>query len=143
VYKRVSRFGHIQAVFVHSGRKRLLLARADLVYDLYRCPDKAFILTTFQLFDFFLNDRNEIGGLYDPKSFYTSLRKICKATPGLEPIKFHALRHTFATRGLENEMSGKAMQELLGHETEAMTLHYQQLLEKQARKEIGKLKDAF
>jgi len=35
------------------------------------------------------------------------------------------------------------MQELLGHETEAMTLHYQQLLEKQARIEIDKLKDAF
>jgi len=86
---------------------------------------------------------NEIGGLYDPKTFYTWLRKICKATPGLEPIKFHALRHTFATRGLENEMSGKAMQELLGHETEAMTLHYQQLLDKQARIEIDKLKDAF
>ena len=56
---------------------------------------------------------------------------------------FHALRHTFATRGLENDISGKAMQGLLGHETETMTLHYQQILEKQARKEMDKLKDAF
>jgi len=69
--------------------------------------------------------------------------KICKATPGLEPIKFHALRHTFATRRLENEISGKAMPELFGHETEAMTLHYLQLLEKQARIGIDKLKDSF
>jgi integrase len=86
---------------------------------------------------------NEIGGLYDPKTFYTTLRKICEKTSGLEPIKFHALRHTFATRGLEADISGKAMQGLLGHETEAMTLHYQQLLEKQARKEISKLEGAF
>ncbi|MDR1796060.1 MAG: site-specific integrase, partial [Clostridiales Family XIII bacterium] len=86
---------------------------------------------------------NEIGGLYDPKTFYTALRKICKRTPGLEPIKFHALRHTFATRGLEADISGKAMQGLLGHETEAMTLHYQQILEAQARKEIDKLQNAF
>jgi integrase len=86
---------------------------------------------------------NEIGGLYDPKAFYSALQKICKATDGLVPIKFHALRHTFATRGLEAEISGKAMQGLLGHETEAMTLHYQQILKTQARKEMDKLKGVF
>jgi len=86
---------------------------------------------------------NETGGLYNPRAFYTAFRRICKNTPGLEPIKFHALRHTFATRGLEAEMSGKAVQALLGHETEAMTRHYQHLVEKQARKEMDKLRGVF
>ena len=71
------------------------------------------------------------------------MQDICRKTEGLERIKFHALRHTFATRGLEAEMSGKAVQGLLGHETEAMTLQYQHMLEEQAKKEISKLEDVF
>jgi integrase len=83
-----------------------------------------------------------IGRLYDPKHFYCELRKIVKSL-GLEPIKFHGLRHTFATRGLEADISYKALQELLGHETPEMVMHYQHLHEEQARIEINKLEMLF
>lgn len=86
---------------------------------------------------------DEMGRLYDPKNFYTTLRKFCKEIEGLDHIKFHALRHTFATRALESDMKQKAVQGLLGHETAAMTMHYTHLLDEQKKIEMEKLKDAF
>ena len=85
---------------------------------------------------------DEKGRLYDPKTFYTTLRKIMK-NKGLGTIRFHALRHTFATRSLEQEMSPKALQSLLGHETPEMVMHYQHILPEQARVEIDKLSAVF
>jgi integrase len=85
---------------------------------------------------------DEIGRMYDPKHFYCELQKVLTRAE-LNKIKFHALRHTFATRGLEKEIPIKAMQKLLGHETPDMVMHYQQLLDEQAQVEIGKLADVF
>jgi len=86
---------------------------------------------------------NEIGQIYDPKTFYTTIRKICDKTDGLEKIKFHALRHTFATRALESDINQKTVQDLLGHETPDMTMHYTHILEEHKKKEIQKLQDVF
>jgi integrase len=85
---------------------------------------------------------NEFGGLYDPKHFYCELRKTIKAA-GIEHIKFHGLRHTFATWGLEEGIADKSMQELLGHKTPEMVMHYQHLRKEHARIEIDKLAKAF
>jgi integrase len=86
---------------------------------------------------------NQAGCIYDPKTFYSAMRKIIANTPGLEQIKFHALRHTFASRALESDMSIKAVQSLLGHETPDMTMHYQHILEEQAKTEMSKLEGVF
>jgi integrase len=49
-----------------------------------------------------------------------TLRRMCKKT-GIEHVNPHALRHTFATRGLENGVDLKVMQEFLGHASIKMT----------------------
>jgi len=41
---------------------------------------------------------------------------------GIQDIHFHALRHTFATRCIENSVDVKSLSEILGHSTEAITL---------------------
>jgi integrase len=62
---------------------------------------------------------------------------------GLPKVRFHALRHTFATRGLEAGVSREELQGLLGHETAEMVAHYQQLLDEQARTAMGKMERMF
>ena len=86
---------------------------------------------------------NEIGQLYDPKSLYTALRQICTHTDGLRKIKFHALRHTFATTSLRQIKDPKALQNLLGHETPEMALHYTHVVEEQKREYVNGLEELF
>ncbi|MDY5483398.1 MAG: site-specific integrase [Clostridium sp.] len=57
---------------------------------------------------------------------------------------FHTLRHTFATRGLEQGIPLKAMQAILGHTTLAMTSDlYSHVLPGTKAKEMAKLEEIF
>ena len=59
---------------------------------------------------------------------------------GIPYVKFHALRHTFATRILEANVHPKVAQELLGHSTASTTLDiYSHVLPNQKREAIDKL----
>ena len=56
----------------------------------------------------------------------------------------HCLRHTFATRALENGMSAKVVQELLGHSSITMTLDlYTHVLHQTKCEEMQKLASLF
>lgn len=50
--------------------------------------------------------------------FFRLQRRLC-----LEPLNFHAIRHTFATRAIESGMDVKALSEILGHSDAAITLN--------------------
>ena len=83
------------------------------------------------------------GDYLDPGNFNRKLNKTVKNI-GIAQISLHALRHSFATRGLEAEVSLKAMQELLGHSSITVTGDiYTHILKEQKRKEISKLNDVF
>lgn len=61
-----------------------------------------------------------------------------------EHVKPHTLRHTFATRGLENGIPPKVMQELLGHTSITMTLDiYSHVLPDTKANEIQKIANIF
>ncbi|NSJ28445.1 tyrosine-type recombinase/integrase [Blautia glucerasea] len=56
----------------------------------------------------------------------------------------HSLRHTFATRGFENGIPPKVMQEILGHKSITMTLDiYSHVLPDKKAEEINKLAAMF
>lgn len=57
----------------------------------------------------------------EPKSYYRKYKKIMKKC-GLEHFNYHALRHTFATRCIENEFDVKSLSEILGHANVSTTL---------------------
>jgi len=57
---------------------------------------------------------NSDGNLYIARNVQKQFQVILK-TAGLEYMTIHGLRHTFATRGLENGIEIRVMQELLGH----------------------------
>lgn len=86
---------------------------------------------------------NSSGGYIDPGNFNRKLNKISTSL-GIDKLSPHALRHSFATRGLEADISLKAMQELLGHSSITITGDiYTHILKEQKRKEVSKLNRVF
>jgi len=59
---------------------------------------------------------------------------------GVDHIKFHALRHTFATRCLEAGFDVRSLADILGHANASTTLNiYAHALDEQKRQHMGKL----
>lgn len=84
----------------------------------------------------------QLGRPLDPtnmrRTFYTICSKI-----GLEGLHPHCLRHTFATRGAENNVDVRVMQRFLGHSTIKETAEtYTHVLTDLKRSEILKLDNA-
>lgn len=81
----------------------------------------------------------EDGNLLDPKTFRTFYLKIL-AKAGIEHKKFHALRHTFATRAMEANSHVKTVSDILGHASIQITLdtysHVSQELQQETMQKI-------
>ena len=63
----------------------------------------------------------ENGAPYEPRT-YQDLFKRCVSRAGIREANFHALRHTFATRALEQGMDPVTLSKLLGHANASITL---------------------
>lgn len=61
------------------------------------------------------------GSFAEPRVIAYRFSKLM-AQAGLEPVNFHCLRHTFATRCLENNVDVATLSYLLGHSSIKMTL---------------------
>jgi len=61
-------------------------------------------------------------GFISPRTFEYRYKKILRQC-GLDPINYHALRHTFATRCIERGVDIKSLSEILGHADAAITLN--------------------
>ena len=61
------------------------------------------------------------GGMYHPDSVATLHQRILKDA-GLEHLRFHDLRHTFATLALQNGVDIKTVSAMLGHYDAGFTL---------------------
>ena len=57
----------------------------------------------------------------EPRNFYRAYRAFLQSA-GLPPYTFHILRHTFATRCVEQGFDVKSLSEILGHADVSMTL---------------------
>lgn len=58
----------------------------------------------------------------DPRSYQKLFKKLLKSA-GVSDRKFHAIRHTFATRALELGVDIKTLSEILGHSNVSITLN--------------------
>lgn len=73
------------------------------------------------------------------RSYQTFMRKI-----GIEPLKFHSLRHTFASINIENGADIKTISEILGHSDIDVTLKvYTHTSQKAKQKAIEKFNKIF
>ena len=80
------------------------------------------------------------GEMYHPDSIVKLHEKILKNT-GLEHIRFHDLRHTFATMALQNGVDVKTVSSMLGHYDARFTLrtytHATRQMQEQAAERMG------
>ena len=109
--------------------KNVQLADARTAEDLY--TDSGFIVT------------NQTGGYIEPRTFKDYYDEMLQAA-GLGHYTFHALRHTFATRALEQGMNAKTLSTLLGHYSVSFTLDtYTHVLDSQKHEEMQLMEDLF
>lgn len=86
---------------------------------------------------------NISGELLDSSVVRSHFHQIAKKV-GIDGVHPHTLRHTFATRGLENGIDLKVMQELLGHSSIKMTADtYTHVLPDKKKDSIMKIKDTI
>jgi integrase len=77
---------------------------------------------------------NEIGNPIEPRTMQDTFKRIVKEAK-IADTNFHALRHTFATRAIEDNMEIKTLSEILGHADVGTTLNkYAHSLPDQKRK---------
>jgi len=63
------------------------------------------------------------GGVAEPRVCQYRFERLLKKS-GIKKVNFHALRHTYATRCMEEGMDLKTLSQLMGHSQTAMTLKY-------------------
>ena len=80
------------------------------------------------------------GEMYHPDSVVNIHKKILKDA-GLEHLRFHDLRHTFATLALQNGVDVKTVSSMLGHFDAVFTLrtytHVTRQMQESAAEKMG------
>lgn len=86
---------------------------------------------------------NLFGGFIEPRTFKDYYDQILEAA-GLGHYTFHALRHTFATRAMEQGMDAKTLSILLGHYSVSFTLDtYTHVLDAQKHEQMKLMEELF
>lgn len=86
---------------------------------------------------------NELGYPLDSKKPTRNLQSVLKKI-GIEPIKFHGLRKTYATRLFEANVAPKTVQSLMGHSDIAITMNiYTQVMEEVKNQAVDKINSIF
>lgn len=86
---------------------------------------------------------NKLGYPLDSKQPTRNLQSILKKLD-IEPIKFHGLRKTYATRLFEANVQPKTVQSLMGHSDISITMNiYTQVMEEVKNEAVDKINNLF
>ena len=109
-----------------------------------KIPLPQFVLDLIRKYKIYAVDENNyiLSGTktpIDPRSYQKLFQKVLKKA-GVKSRKFHAIRHTFATRALELGVDIKTLSEILGHANVSVTLNiYAHSMFEQKKKAIDKM----
>lgn len=79
-----------------------------------------------------------VGTYTDPRTYQKCVEKISKRCE-IQHVNVHALRHTFATRLVEQKVPLRIIQELLGHSAVTTTMRYTHALETEKEKAVDSM----
>lgn len=86
---------------------------------------------------------NEMGCYIEPRTLQDTFQRLLKEAE-IEDANFHSLRHTYATRAVEQGMDIKTLSELLGHADVSTTMNrYAHSLDKHKRKMVDMMDKLF
>lgn len=86
---------------------------------------------------------NKLGNIIDDKKPGRNLKSILKKLD-IEPMKFHALRHTYATRLFEAGVAPKTVQHLMGHADIQTTMNiYTHVMKGEKIEAVDKINNLF
>ena len=86
---------------------------------------------------------NPYGGHVEPRTFKDYYNQMLEQS-GLRHFTFHALRHTFASRAMEQKMDAKTLSVILGHYSVSFTLDtYAHVLEDYKREGMALMEELF
>ena len=80
------------------------------------------------------------GTYTDPRTYQKRVAAVCKRCE-LQGVNVHALRHTFATRLMEQNVPIRTIQKLMGHSSITTTERYSHVLEDEKRKAANRMED--
>ena len=84
---------------------------------------------------------NPLGGYIEPRTFKDYYNQIL-ALAGLRQFTFHALRHTFASRAMEQGMDAKTLSVILGHYSVSFTMDtYTHVLDGHKKDEMARMEE--
>ncbi len=90
------------------------------------------------------NTGRPLGKAYLNNAIDTITRKIQKTRPDFKEFSIHSMRHTFATRCIENSMEPQVLKAILGHSKLSMTMDlYAHVLPDTKSMEIQKIAGLF
>lgn len=131
--------------FNDTGNKTILsVGMPKSQKSVRKIPLPQFVLDLIRKYKIYAVDENNyiLSGTktpIDPRSYQKLFQKVLKKA-GVKSRKFHAIRHTFATRALELGVDIKTLSEILGHANVSVTLNiYAHSMFEQKKKAIDKM----
>lgn len=135
--------------FNENGKKTTLnVGSPKSAHSVRKIPLPGFILDLAQKYKMDTSDEDcfvlsDEAIPLDPRKYQKLFQTVLKHS-GVRSRKFHAIRHTFATRALELGVDIKTLSELLGHSNVSITLNiYAHSMFEQKRKAIDKLNTMY
>ena len=111
----------IQRIQKRSGGTKLIIGPPKSKDSCREIPVPEHLLPLFSVArDIFIVSGNRSP--YEPRTIQNHWVSFCNKHD-IKPVKFHALRHTFATAALEAGIDVKTLSEILGHSTVELTMN--------------------